>query len=566
VVSSARVEHGPSARLLFAGGTIWAGAAGDPQPGWLLAEGGLVRQVGSAADRPPEADVTLDLAGRHVLPGFVDTHTHLTLAALTPAGTDGTLWRGPGDAIAAVRQAALADARTPWLLCWNASPGAWPQARLPTAAELDAAAPGRKALVCAADLHRGAVSLAALDDLGNAGALRHSRHAADISRDSRGRPTGELWEAAFGSALRHATAAFSAHLGDTGIAGLLQAEAGRHLAAGITHAHDPYVPPSLHGRMTELRSAAAIRLSWATGPESGLLSRPADPAAAPAGLYGDAGPEVKLFLDGADRCGLCLPARALPGLVAGTIAHAWRLRAPGQLRAGMRRKIMLRGGRLQTPYLRFGDAELTDLLGSYAAAGFRLRLHALGNLAAAQAARALCAAGIVAGLATIDHLTVLDPQTAGLVGASGAHAGCQPGFLPRFGPQFAALGIDRHLSVVGGRMLTRAGAPLVLSSDHPCGPLDPLGGLRAAVGRRLADGTILQPAEALTPAEAVRAATTAAAASIGAAGAGGLAPGEPADLVICTGDPLSPGARVAQTWVAGVRAWPGGEQPGRQPP
>ena len=61
--------------------------------------------------------------------------------------------------------------------------------------------------------------------------------------------------------------------------------------------------------------------------------------------------------------------------------------------------------------------------------------------------------------------------------------------------------------------------------------------------------------QALTPPEAVRAVTVQAAASLGAPAGGGIAPGQPADLAICSGDPFEPGTRVVQTWVAGQIAW-----------
>jgi len=109
----------------------------------------------------------------------------------------------------------------------------------------------------------------------------------------------------------------------------------------------------------------------------------------------------------------------------------------------------------------------------------------------------------------------------------------------------------------------RQDAPLVLSSDYPCGPLDPLHNLRAAVDRRLPDGRTLQPDQALTPQEAVRAATVDAAASLGLGtpARAGLVPGEPADLVVCDGDPFTPATRVTQTWVAGTLAWPTPDPP-----
>jgi imidazolonepropionase len=45
----------------------------------VVAEGGLVAWVGPAAAAPP-ADTRLDAAGRAVLPGFVDSHSHLVFA------------------------------------------------------------------------------------------------------------------------------------------------------------------------------------------------------------------------------------------------------------------------------------------------------------------------------------------------------------------------------------------------------------------------------------------------------------------------------------------------------
>src|SRR6266542_2735169 len=65
----------------------------------------------------------------------------------------------------------------------------------------------------------------------------------------------------------------------------------------------------------------------------------------------------------------------------------------------------------------------------------------------------------------------------------------------------------------------------------------------------------LQPGQALTPGEAVRAATVTAATSLHAPGAGGLAPGEIADFVICDGDPFQHGTRVVQTWIGGRPVW-----------
>ncbi len=546
-------------RRLLTGATVWAGATCTPRPAWLLLEDERVAALGEAQP-PPPADEVVELTGCHVLPGFIDVHLHLSQAAWFPRGGDGMAWRGLAEALHAIRVAADAAPDTPWLLFWRIPRFAWPEGRLPTARELDEAAPGRRVLVSTLDMHRGALSSAGLARLGIADQPPDG-FGEDVTRDRRGRPTGEVWEAAYGIALQRVLADTAAHRGEQGAAAVLAAEADRCLAYGITHAHDPYVAPDLHEQMRALRASSRMRLSWATGSPAGMLSRPAGPASAPDGPYGDAGREVKLFADGGERAAFQLPARAVVDLFAGACAEAWRMRGTGPLREAVRRKVILRPRHLHTPYLRYTDRELTDLMAAYATAGMRLRIHALGNLAVAQAARALHTAAIPPGTATIDHLLLLDEATADLVAASGATASYQPGFIPRYGDMIAATRTTRHLTAFGARLLLRAGVPLAISSDYPPGVVDPLHNLRAAVDRRRPSGRALQPEQALTETEAVRAATVTAAASLGAPGAGGLAPGQPADLAVCDGDPFQPQTRVTQTWVGGRAVWPAPDQP-----
>jgi predicted amidohydrolase YtcJ len=384
-------------RSLFLGATAWAGAGCVPARGWLLVEGDRVAAVGGDGEPAPRAGRVLRLPGCHVLPGFVDVHLHLSQAAWFGRGGDGSGWRSAGEALDAVALAAAASPQAPWLLLWNVERWTWPQGRLPTCGELEAAAPGRAVLVSTADMHRGAISAAGLEAAGLTGGAARAALGDDLGRDRRGRLTGELWEAAFGIAVQRALADCAAHAGQAGPHAVLAAEAGRYLAHGITHAHDPYVAPDLHQQMADLDGAGPLRLSWATGSNAGMHSRPAGPAEAPGGPYGQAGREVKVFADGGDRCAIALPSRALAGLLSGAIGQSWRLKGPGPLREALRRKTIVGPRRLRTPYLRYTDTELAGLVTSYAAAGIRLRIHALGNLAADQAARILRHAGVPPG-------------------------------------------------------------------------------------------------------------------------------------------------------------------------
>jgi predicted amidohydrolase YtcJ len=536
-------------RRLLTGATIWAGSDCRPRRGWLLVADSQVEALGDQEDSPrPVADEVVDLAGCHVLPGFVDVHLHLSQAAWFGQGHDGSGWQSLAEALRAVSAAADTDPGPGWLLFWDVARWRWPEGRLPTAAELGQAAPGRLVLVSTADMHRGAVSPEALAALGLDGQRRVRQFGEDITRDRRGRPTGELWEAAYAAALQHALTALAADTDQ--VQEVLAAEARRCLRLGITHAHDPYVPPDWHEHLAMLRAATPLRLSWATGSPDGMHCRPTGPGQAPDGPYGESAREVKLFADGGDRCALRLPPRAVAGLVGGAISESIRTRASGPLREAMRRKLAIGPGGLRTPYLRYTDAELASLAAGYLEAGVRLRIHALGNLAGQQAARVLRTVGAPPGCAAIDHLLVCDPATADLVASTGVTVSYQPGFLPRYGDMLEAARVGRYAAVLGGRLLIQAGIPLAISSDHPPGTVDPLHNLRCAVRRQL------QPGQALTRQEAVRAYTVTAAASLDAPGRGGLAPGQTADLAICDGDPFQESTQVTQTWIAGQVAWP----------
>ena len=99
------------------------------------------------------------------------------------------------------------------------------------------------------------------------------------------------------------------------------------------------------------------------------------------------------------------------------------------------------------------------------------------------------------------------------------------------------------------------GVAVSISSDNPCGPLDPLHNLRLAVTRVMPDGRVVDAREAVERTTALRAATIGGAAAIGLPAPVGIAPGAPADLAVCDGDPFAPATRVVATWVDGREVW-----------
>ncbi|MFI0470188.1 amidohydrolase family protein [Saccharopolyspora sp. 5N102] len=89
------------------------------------------------------------------------------------------------------------------------------------------------------------------------------------------------------------------------------------------------------------------------------------------------------------------------------------------------------------------------------------------------------------------------------------------------------------------RSFLDAGITVAGSSDHPCGPVEPLLALQSMVTRTGWDGSIVGADQRISPAEALSVYTTGSAASTGEGGLkGSLTPGRLADFVALEDDPL----------------------------
>jgi predicted amidohydrolase YtcJ len=529
---------------------VWSGAEPAPTASWIAVRDGRIEAIGGSEDRAPEAAQVIVEPRAHVLPSFVDCHTHLSTSAWMPVAGDASVWSSRDDALAAVERAAATAPENDWLLFMNMDYSLWPGRKPPSAGELEAASGGRPVFLVDISLHRAIVSETALRRCNITSATLGA--SGDITFSRRGTPTGELWEGAFARALRAALEEIARGIGVEGVEALLVAECERHLAYGITDAHDPCVPASIRPAMSRLAGETPLRVSWSIVSGHGILEPPELEDIADD--YGAGPASAKFFMDGAHRCSMCLGPREAMRMTRGALGLALRRMNLDPIRDLLATRSAFSGGELCTDFSRFEQPALERRLEQFRERGLRLKIHALGNMAARDAARVL---GTLGGPCptTFEHLLFMRDAEIEAVAGTGATGSIQPGFLPHYGASFLDRGMARAMLAVPARSLLEAGMALSISSDNPCGPLDPLVNVRAAVERTAGDGRAVCAGEALTQGQALRAATIDGMTGISGAPKRGLEAGAPADFVVCSGDPFEHSSTVRSTWIGGRRVY-----------
>lgn len=531
-------------RIVFTGGRTFDGHRHRDE-GSVLSEDGRIVAVGDLGRGDTAGAEVVDVSGGLVVPGFIDAHVHVVQGGLERTRCDLSELHTRPDYLTHIAAYAAAHPERDWVLGGGWSMAAFPGG-IPTAAELDAAAPGRPVFLPNRDHHGAWVSTRALE---LAGIDRMTPDPPDgrIERDTDGRPTGTLHEGAMALVGRllpvtteqeydAALLAGQAHLHSLGVTGWQDAIVGSY--AGMDDAGPAYRRAAERGVLT----------GWVVG-----------------ALWWDRdrGPEQ------------------LPDLVARRSAYSH-----GRFRATSV-KIMQDGvaenftAAMATPYLdrcghptgNHGHSFLTttalrEAVAASAEAGFQVHVHAIGDRGVSETLDAFAAASAGDDLRHhLAHLQIVDPRDVprfaelGVIANLQALWACLDDQMVELTLPF--LGEERSAWQYPFGALRRAGARLAMGSDWPVTTPDPLAAIHTAVTRTAYGEEGRVGTEPFLPAQALDLTTAFAAYTSGSAwvnhrdDAGVLEPGAVADLVVLDRDPFAGpveeigAAQVASTWVEG---------------
>jgi predicted amidohydrolase YtcJ len=430
-----------SSSVLLRGGAVYSPV--HPHATAMLTRGDRVLWVGDESEVARYADVAdavVDLHGRLVTPGFVDAHVHLSKTGFALQSVDLAGALTLVEALDRIADRAGAD-DVPVLFAHGWDESRWPEARPFTGAELDRAVGGRVAYVSRVDAHSAVVSsaLLALDPAirerdgwrGDGVVERDAHHAAREVMDTL-RSIGDR-EQALLTALRQAS------------------------RVGITSVHEinaPHISPYddadvLVGLERDYVLPEVVRY-WGA-----LLGGDHADDDAVAGFAGD------LCVDGA--LGSRTAALGAAYADAETAGHLY-----------------------------LDDVAVRDHVVWCTERGVQAGFHVIGDRGVdtvvaglEQAAEKVGVDALRAVRHRLEHVEMTPPVAVATLARLGVVASVQPAFDAAWGGPdelyVQRLGVARAAPMNPFGSMHRAGVVLAFGSDSPVTPLDPWGGVRAAV-------------------------------------------------------------------------------------
>ena len=481
----------------------------------LLIDDGVIAWVGDDAGARVHydlADVIVDLDGRFVAPGFVDSHVHATSTGLQINGVDLTQATCAADVLSLVEQKAK-QTRGGLIYGHGWDQTQWSDPRLPTRTEIDRASWGSEVYLSRIDVHSALVSSALVARAASARSMEGFDAQGPVARAAH----NALREAALVRVRPNDRRA--AHLATLGDAA----------AHGIVSVHE-MSGPSIGGA-DDLRELLAIAVEFAGPSVFGYWGQTAaDGGIEMARELGAIGVGGDLFVDGSLG------------------SHTASLVQPYADQPSSR----------GTQYL--SREEITDHLRAATLAGIPGGFHVIGDAACADVAAGIADVAAELGQGRvrsmghrIEHAEMLREEDIAVLVNHGVTFSMQPIFDAYWGVPGGMydqrLGTDRSHRMNRLASIMSAGGLLAINSDTPVTPMRPWSIVRAATEH-------CQDAESLSARAAFNAATRGGWRALGQHGVGVIEVGAPAHLAVWDAAELEvrvPDATVAN-WSTDPRA------------